>query len=522
MALEKSKLINCLIMMTIIVTVQTQVVSAQYNVSIGISEDYYFGSVEVINEPESVITIIVNEGNSAKVSMILSLIPYSNFGVTGSIRVPIEFPSESIHIDFIGVSRRIPISQRTKNVQTDFVSVDYQKEIKDNSLDVVIDLPFQFQNNIVIKIEYTVGDIQINNRFTFPLTTYTTITDILVLVVFEYSDVLVEFDSFSSSPPPSDDTYSLVRREVGRSSVYLIFEDISSTKFSFTFNILKTAENPRNIIHISSLLSLLMIISLALAFKPLQRQTGIFALANKDFIRGPRKYVMAVIGVSIQSAVTSMSVFQSEVLKQEILTALGSKYAPIIEPYTMLLIIITVVIGSFLVINSIVSSLLERIREFGIMKAVGFNAAFIFKLTILSSAIIGVMGGLLGCSLGVLFAFMPYLTFRTNLPIPYPIDLHLFYIVLSIPVGVITGRLFSKRKTVAIFCGSMAAILTYLIPLTFIFYASTVSITNILNKTLSYYLLLLALSISLSIMSGLLPAFWISKVKPVEAIRKTI
>ncbi len=522
MALEKTRLITCLIMMTIIVAVQTQVVSAQYNVSMEISEDYYFGSVEVINEPESVIKIIVNEDNSAKVTMILTLIPYSNLGVTGSIRVPIEFPSESIHINFIGVNRRIPLNQRTKNVQTDFVSVDYQKEVKDNSLDIVINLPLQFKNNIVIKIEYTVDNIQINNRFTFPLTTYTAITDILVLVVFEYSGVLVEFDSFSSSPPPSDDTYSLVRSEIGRSSVYLIFEDISSTKFSFTFNILKTAENPRNVIHLLSFFSILMLLSFAISFKIFKKQTGLFAFASKDFMRGPRKYVMAVIGVSIQSTVTSMSVFQSEVLKQEVLAVLGPKYAPIIEPYTVLLIIITIVIGSFLVINSIVSSLLERIREFGIMKAVGFNAAFIFKLTILSSVIIGVMGGLLGCSLGVLFAFMPYLTFRTNLPIPYPIDLHLFYILISIPVGVITGRLFSKRWTVAIFYGSMAASLTYLIPLAFIFYASTVSITNILNKTLSYYLLLLALSISLSIISGLLPAFWISKVKPVEAIRKTV
>jgi ABC-type antimicrobial peptide transport system permease subunit len=265
-----------------------------------------------------------------------------------------------------------------------------------------------------------------------------------------------------------------------------------------------------------------MIISLPFAFKRLKNQTGLFAFANKDFMRGPRKYVMAVIGVAIQSAVTSMSVFQSEVLKQEILAVLDPKYAPIIEPYTILLIIITIVIGSFLVINSIVSSLLERIREFGIMKAVGFNAAFIFKLTVLSSAIIGVMGGLIGCSLGVLFAFMPYLSFRTNLPIPYPIDLHLFYIAISIPVGVITGRLFSRRWTVALLCGSIAASLTYLIPLAFIFYASTVSITNILNKTLSYYLLLLALSISLSIISSLVPAFWISNVKPVEAIRKTV
>jgi len=506
----------------VFVAVQTPVVCAQYNVSIEASDDYYFGSVEVVNEPESVITVIVNEDNSAKVSMILNLIPYSNLGISGSVQVPIEFPSESININFIGVGRRIPLGQRTKNVQTDFVSVDYQKEIKDDSIDVVIDLPLKFKNDIVIKIEYTVNNVQINNQFTFPLTTYNRITDILVIVVFEYSDISIEFDSFSSSPPPSDDTYSLVRSEIGKSSIYLIFEEISSTKLNFTFNTLQSAKNPRYIIHLSSLLSILMSLSLALAFRPLQKQTGIFALANKDFMRGPRKYVMAVIGVSIQSAVTSMSVFQSEVLKQEVLAVLGPKYAPIIEPYTILLIIITIVIGSFLVINSIVSSLLERIREFGIMKAVGFNAPFIFKLTIIASAIIGVIGGLLGCSLGVLFAFMPYLTFRTNLPISYPIDLHLFYIAISIPVGVFVGCLFSKRRTVAIFCGSIAVSLTYLIPLAFIFYASTVSITNILNKTLIYYLLLLALSISLSIISGLLPAFWISKVKPVEAIRKTI
>ena len=505
----------------VIVVVRIPVVCAQYNASIETSDNYYFGSVEVVNEPESVITVIVNEDNSANVSMILNIIPYSNLGINGSIQLPIEYPSESIHINFIGVGHRIPLSQRT-NVQPNFISVNYQKEINNDTMEVFIDIPSKFKNNVVIKIEYTVNDILNNGQFTFPLATHTTITDILVIVVFEHPETLIEFDSLNCSPPSSDDTYSLVRSEIGRSSIYIIFEDIRSTKFSLTFNASKRAHDPRYIVHLSSLLSILMIIPLALAFRPLKQRSGLLALANRDFIRGPRKYVMAVIGVSLQAAVTSMSVFQSEVIKQEVLAELGPKYTPIIEPYTLLLIIITIVIGSFLVINSIVSSLLERVREFGIMKAVGFNSAFIFKLTILASAIIGVIGGLLGCSLGFLSAFIPYLTCRTNLPIPYPIDLHFFYVIISIPVGVIVGRLISKRWVAAILCGSIAVSLTYLFPLAFIFYASIVSITNILNKTLSYYLLLLALSVSLSIISGLLPAFWISKIKPVEAIKKTI
>lgn len=508
--------------MIIIVALQTPIVSAQYNATVETGDDYYFGSIEVINEPESKITVIVNDDNSANVSVTLNIISYSSLGISGSVKLPIEFPSESIHINYIGVGHRIPLYQRTRDVHANYVSVDYQIEINDNSTDVIIDIPPNFKNNIMIKIDYTVKDILKDNQFTFPLSSYTTITDILVIIVFEYPEALIEFDSFSSSPPPTDDTYSLVRSEIGRSAVYLIFEDIRPTKFSFTFNTSKRAYEPRYIVHLSSLLSILLVFPLALAFRPFKKSTSLFALVNRDFMRGPRKYVMAVIGVSIQAAVTSISVFQSEVLRHEVSAVLGPKYAPIIEPYTILLIIITIVIGSFLVINSIVSSLLERIREFGIMKAIGFNAPFIFKLTIYASAIIGLIGGLLGCSSGVLLAFIPYLTFRTNLPIPYPIVLHYFYVIISIPVGLIIGRLISKRWKVALLCGITSVCVTFFLPLAFIFYASIVSITNILNKTLSYYLLLLALSVSLSIISSLLPAFWISKIKPVEAIKKTI
>ena len=60
--------------MIIIVAVQIPLASAQYNSGTEINYDYYFGSVEVVNEPENIITIMINEDYSAKISMILNII----------------------------------------------------------------------------------------------------------------------------------------------------------------------------------------------------------------------------------------------------------------------------------------------------------------------------------------------------------------------------------------------------------------------------------------------------------------
>jgi ABC-type antimicrobial peptide transport system permease subunit len=232
--------------------------------------------------------------------------------------------------------------------------------------------------------------------------------------------------------------------------------------------------------------------------------------------------MMAIIGVSIYGALLSSIVIQSQVLLREISVALGVEHAPKIEPYLFLAVAISIVVGSFLILNSILTSFIERINEFGIMKAIGFSPSFFFKLTIFQSIIIGITGGLLGCSLGIFLSLTPYLTFRVYLPLFYPFNMHLMYVIALTIAGLIVGRMLGKRWITALICGIVATLISALVPLGIAFNASTIPVTGIMSDTLNYYFLLLTSSVGLSVISGLYPAFWISRIQPVDAIRKTI
>ncbi|MHA2406736.1 MAG: hypothetical protein ACXACH_08280, partial [Candidatus Hermodarchaeia archaeon] len=155
-------------------------------------------------------------------------------------------------------------------------------------------------------------------------------------------------------------------------------------------------------------------------------------------------------------------------------------------------------------------------------KAIGFSPSFFFKLTIFESIIIGITGGLLGCSLGVFLSLTPYLTFRVYLPLNYPFNTHFMYVIVLTAIGFIVGRILGKRWITALICGVVATLITFFVPLAAVFNASTIPVTRIMSDTLNYYFLLLISSVCLSVISGLYPAYWISKIQPVDAIRKTV
>ena len=58
--------------------------------------------------------------------------------------------------------------------------------------------------------------------------------------------------------------------------------------------------------------------------------------------------------------------------------------------------VVAAVIGSLGVLNAMTMSVAERMREFGVMKAVGASARNLFLLTILETGCLGIFGGVLG------------------------------------------------------------------------------------------------------------------------------
>lgn len=67
---------------------------------------------------------------------------------------------------------------------------------------------------------------------------------------------------------------------------------------------------------------------------------------------------------------------------------------------------ITIVVGSFGVVNTMMSSVHERVRDIGIMKAVGASRNQIVKMFLYEALVVGLMGGVIGYILGTLLSYV--------------------------------------------------------------------------------------------------------------------
>lgn len=62
--------------------------------------------------------------------------------------------------------------------------------------------------------------------------------------------------------------------------------------------------------------------------------------------------------------------------------------------------LVALAVGGLLVANTVMMSVYERTREFGVMRALGAKRGFIFRLVVLEALLLSSLGGLLGLLLG--------------------------------------------------------------------------------------------------------------------------
>jgi putative ABC transport system permease protein len=99
---------------------------------------------------------------------------------------------------------------------------------------------------------------------------------------------------------------------------------------------------------------------------------------------------------------------------------------------------VTLIVGGFGVVNTLMTSVHERIKDIGIMRAVGASRNQIIKAFIYEAIIIGVIGGLLGYAAGTMLAYVaaPLIFEGTSVsfvPIYLPISL-----VLAILIAIVS------------------------------------------------------------------------------------
>jgi len=112
---------------------------------------------------------------------------------------------------------------------------------------------------------------------------------------------------------------------------------------------------------------------------------------------------------------------------------------------------ISLVVGAVGIMNSMFTSVLERTRDIGVMKAIGSRNSSILLLFLIESGAIGMIGGILGVLIGLGLAFgIGFIAAATGVPlllIKVNVGLVLFGLVFALLVGMGSGLLPAIRAS---------------------------------------------------------------------------
>ncbi len=134
----------------------------------------------------------------------------------------------------------------------------------------------------------------------------------------------------------------------------------------------------------------------------------------------------------------------SEQLKETAASILG-----IIQAVFVGIAAISLVVGGIGIMNTMLMAVMERTREIGVMKAIGATEKRIMSIFLVESALIGLLGGVLGIALGSLVSYGVSLaaTSYTSIPIKTIVAPYLVVgaLAFSMVVGVISGAYPARR-----------------------------------------------------------------------------
>ncbi len=119
--------------------------------------------------------------------------------------------------------------------------------------------------------------------------------------------------------------------------------------------------------------------------------------------------------------------------------------------FIMLIAFISVVVSAINTTNTMITSVLERTREIGVMKAVGAENKEIFKIFLLESAVLGGIAGIIGVGLGWLLTKLASISLKSAgwgfLTPYYSLSLFLALIAFAALTGAISGAVPAYRAS---------------------------------------------------------------------------
>ena len=139
---------------------------------------------------------------------------------------------------------------------------------------------------------------------------------------------------------------------------------------------------------------------MALVYVPISQMQNLLALGNKanDFViqlKDPERVAEAKAAIAKAAEGLGVQVLDWGDVDQELVGI--QKYQNAILQIMLLVVFAIVALG---ILNTLLMSLFERIREFGVLLAIGAKPAWVVRLILLESCLLGAVGVALGLSVG--------------------------------------------------------------------------------------------------------------------------
>jgi putative ABC transport system permease protein len=147
--------------------------------------------------------------------------------------------------------------------------------------------------------------------------------------------------------------------------------------------------------------------SVYLSLNRLRSITGISSGAITAFIKTTPGANLDIIARQVRSRLEQQEVVRDfSVLTPEKVDRLAGGILSLVELVFMALGLISLLVGAVGIMNSTYTSVLERTKQIGVMKAIGASNEHILSLFLIESGLIGLSGGIIGIIIGIALSFM--------------------------------------------------------------------------------------------------------------------
>lgn len=192
---------------------------------------------------------------------------------------------------------------------------------------------------------------------------------------------------------------------------------------------------------------------------------------------------------------------------------------------------ISLLVGSVGIMNTMYTSVLERRKEIGIMKAIGARNSDIMIIFLIESGMIGLVGGIIGILFGMGFAKFVEIVASDNIIGLMGVMFFIIFLIVLIVILLILLRR-AKKRTASNFLShnttryAMRGLIGVFSLLIIIEVIQLILLSNqstsIIKASYPWYLILGSLLFSFVVgsLAGTFPAYLASKLNPVEALRK--